>query len=110
MSVDSRTNEPSERELSAHIFTVSAQLVGVCLTVLGLFRALVRLRNSAHLGDILLALDAVCFLGACIFSYGSLHSRTPQRRRMLERVADACFIGALVLMTAVCALIAWEIV
>lgn len=100
----------TERELSAHIFTVSAQLVGICLTVLGLFRAIIRLRNSGRCGDALLAVDAVTFLGACIFSYASLHSRTQPRRRTLERVADVCFIGALVLMTAVCALVAWELV
>jgi hypothetical protein len=110
MRVNHSTGERRERELGAHIFTVSAQLVGVCLTVLGLFRTLMRLRNKGHFGDSLLALDAVWFLGACILSYASLHSRSTRRRRMLERVADACFIGGLVLMTVACALIAWELV
>jgi hypothetical protein len=105
-----RSRRDNERELSVHIFSVSAQLVGISLTVLGLFRALVRLRASSRFGDGLLAIDAVAYLAACIFSYASLHSRTDQRRRVLEGVADACFIGGLVLMTAVCALVAWEMV
>jgi hypothetical protein len=100
----------TERELSEHIFSVSAQLVGICLTVLGLFRALVRLRSLGHIGDNLLALDAVAFLGACVFSYASLRSRADHRRRALERVADTCFGIALVLMTAVCVMVAWELV
>src|ERR1700730_1864626 len=51
----------TERELSAHIFSVSAQLVGICLTVLGLFRVMIRLRTLGRIADNLLALDAVAF-------------------------------------------------
>jgi hypothetical protein len=99
-----------ERELSEHIFVVSAQLVGICLTVLGLFRVMIRLRNLGGIGDNLLALDAIAFLAACVFSYASLRSSRRSRRRKLERVADVCFGIALVLMTAVCVMIAWELV
>lgn len=100
----------TERELNVHVFTVSAQLVGICLTVLGLFRVMVRLQGVSRIADDLLALDAIAFLGACVFSYGSLHYRARGRRRTLERVADVCFAIALLLMTAVCAMIAWELV
>jgi hypothetical protein len=98
------------RELSEHIFSVSAQLVGICLTVLGIFRVMVRLQKLGRIGDNLLALDAMAFLGACVFSYASLRSTTRRRRRTLERLADACFGVALVIMTAVCVMIAWELV
>jgi hypothetical protein len=108
MATDFKTE--TERELSAHIFTVSAQLVGICLTVLGLFRVVIRLRGVGRIADNLLALDAIAFLGACVFAYASLHSRTRHRRRALERVADLCFGAALVLMTAVCAMVAWQLV
>jgi hypothetical protein len=106
--MSSRTD--SERELSVHIFSVSAQLVGISLTVLGLFRVLVRLRASGRFGDGLLAIDAIVYLSACIFAYAILHSRTQERRRVLERIADVCFIGGLVLMTGVCTLVAWQMV
>ena len=63
-----------------------------------------------HIGDDLLALDAIVFLAACVFSYASLRSAGRPRRRELERIADGCFGAALVLMTAVCVMIAWEVV
>jgi hypothetical protein len=98
------------RELSEHIFAVSAQLVGICLTVLGLFRAMIRLRSVGSVGDDLLALDAIAFLAACVFSYASLRADRQRRRRVLERIADTCFGLALVLMTGVCVLVAWELI
>jgi hypothetical protein len=100
----------TERELNVHIFSVSAQLVGICLTVLGLFRVMTRLQGVSRIADDLLALDAIAFLTACVLAYASLRSRARPQRRALERVADVCFGVALVLMTAVCMLIAWELV
>jgi hypothetical protein len=108
MTID--MDRTTERELNVHIFSVSAQLVGICLTVLGLFRVMIRLQGVSRIADDLLALDAIAFLGACVFAYASLRSSSEQRRRTLERVADVTFGVALVLMTAVCALIAWELV
>lgn len=97
------------RALGAHIFTVSAQLVGICLTVLGLFQVMTRLQTVGRFADGLLAVDAIAFLGACVFSYASLRSHTLEHQRRLERAADVCFGVALVLMTAVCVLIAWRL-
>lgn len=99
----------SDRELNVHIFSVSAQLVGLCLTVIGLFRVIAQLKSIDSIADNLLSLDAMLFLGACVFAYASLRSRAARRRRNLERVADVCFGTALVLMTAVCSLIAWTL-
>jgi hypothetical protein len=98
-----------ERELNVHIFSVSAQLVGVCLTVIGLFRVIVRLKNVDSIADNVLAADAVSFLVACSFAYASLRSRTVRRRRALEQIADVSFLASLLLMTAACGLIAWTL-
>lgn len=103
-------DQETERELNVHIFSVSAQLVGICLTVIGLFRVMVRLKSVSHIADNLLALDAIAFLAACVFAYASLHATTRVRRRGLERIADVCFGTALVLMTAVCMMVAWQLV
>jgi multisubunit Na+/H+ antiporter MnhF subunit len=100
----------TERELNVHIFSVSAQLVGICLTVLGLFRVMTRLEGVSRIADQLLALDAIAFLTACVFAYASLRSEAQLRRRALERVADVSFGIALLVMTAVCILIAWELI
>jgi glucan phosphoethanolaminetransferase (alkaline phosphatase superfamily) len=103
------SDRESERELNVHIFSVSAQLVGLCLTVIGLFRVIVQLKSIDSLADNVLSADAILFLVACVFAYASLRSRNP-RRRTLERIADVAFGTGLVLMTVVCALIAWELV
>jgi hypothetical protein len=98
-----------ESSLAVHIVGVSAGLVGVCLTVVGLLQVVQRLRNLDTPLDNILAGDAVMFLIACLLAYASLRSRAAKRRRRLERLADACFLSALVLMTAVAAALAFEL-
>jgi len=111
-SPTSPTSPPSEAEtqLSAHIFAVSAGLVGVCLTVIGIFRVLVRSDHVDSIADNVLAVDALLFLAACFFSYLALRSRTGAHARRLERVADGFFLTALTFMVIVGGLIAYEIV
>lgn len=103
------TEERFEAELAVHIVGVSAALVGVCLTVIGLIQLVLRLRDWNTPADNILAGDAVLFLLACMLAYASLRSRSPARKRRLERLADACFLFALVLMTLVCTVIAFEL-
>lgn len=106
-----RTTEGAARDidLSVHILSVSAALVGVCLTVIGLLQVVERLRDSNTPLDNILAGDALLFLVSGILAYGSLRSRGAARRRLLERVADGCFLCALILMAGVAAAIAFEI-
>lgn len=97
-------------QLSAHIFSVSAGLVGVCLTVIGLFRVVVRSQNVDSIADNLLAANALLFLIACGLAYLALRRRSGTRAHGLERVADVVFLAGLVMMVAVGALIAYEII
>jgi len=106
--------EPSkalvELDLSIHIFTVSATLVGVCLTVIGIMRHLGGARTS-HYGQELLALDAFLFLTCCILSYAALKTRSHlKRKRVLTTIADNLFLCALCLTAVICGLIVYEIV
>lgn len=96
--------------ICVHIFTASATLVGVCLTVIGLLRVVQRLRNVSTLADELLSIDAIVFLAACVISYVALRTDDTLRRRRIERFADIAFLGALAIMTTVCALLAIELV
>ena len=96
--------------LSSHILTVSATLVGVCLTVIGLIRVIEELRKIQGFEDELLAADALIFLVATAFAYAALRARSAARYRRLERAADACFLIGLALMTLVCALIAYQVI
>lgn len=102
--------ENLENDICIHIFTVSAGMVGVCLTVIGLFRVITDLKSISSIGDDLLALDALAFLTSCLLSYFALRTRGSIRRHNIEKAADMIFIGALVLMTIICGLIAYTFV
>ena len=103
------TEDRVETELAVHIVSLSAGLVGVCLTVIGLIRLALRLKYRNTLADNILAGDAVLFLLTCMLAYASLRTRRRARRRSLERLADACFLLALAVMTLVCAVVAFEL-
>ncbi len=101
------SKSPLEEDICIHIFTVSAAMVGVCLTVIGLIRVMITIRNMDTLADDLVAMDAVLFLMSCLLSYWALRTRGGQRMHRIERVADGIFILALLLMVAVCGFIAF---
>jgi hypothetical protein len=98
-----------EEDICIHIFTVSAGLVGVCLTVIGLLRVVITLRKTDTFADDLLAMDAFLFLVACLTSYWALRTRSVRRMHRVERFADVIFLLALVLMAAACAFVTYAI-
>lgn len=99
-----------EDDLCAHIFSASATLVGVCLTVVGVIRAVGPLTNLKTFADELLAIDSIVFLAACILAYLALRTNQQTRRSRIERIADNLFVSALGLMVLICGLIAWELI
>ncbi len=100
-------NKRLEDDIAIHILSVSAGMVGVCLTVIGLIRVVITLRNADTFADDLLAFDAILFLVACLSSYWALRTRSAQRMYRLERFADVVFLLALVLTVAICAFIVY---
>lgn len=108
-SNDTKLEKPLEEDISIHIFTVSSAMVGVCLTVIGLIRVVITLRRTDTIADDLLALDAILFVFATLFSYWALRRRSYLRRPMLERAADGMFILALLLMVAVAGYITYAV-
>lgn len=90
-----------EEGIAMHIFSTSATMVGVCLTVIGIFKLVFQLRPVGTIGDDLLAADAMLFLIACVLSYCALRSRRARQRRITERAADIVFLVALVGMTLI---------
>lgn len=102
-------NKPLESELCVHIFTVSAGMVGVCLTVIGLLRVVITLRKADTFADDLLAVNAFLFLISCLSAYWSFRTRSVRRMHRLERFADAVFILALLFMVGICAFITFAI-
>lgn len=106
------SDEPAQHrrdDICGHIFTTSATLVGVCITVIGMLRLVRRLRGVTTAADIMLSVDALGFLAACVVAYAALRTGSVARRRRIERYADGIFLLALALMTAICALVAFEL-
>ena len=109
-SLQESRRELREQDIAVHIFTASVAMVGVCLTVIGLFRISNKLRQIGTIGDELLAIDALAFLGSAFLAYLALRHPDRSRRERIERIADVIFLTALSTMVVVCALIAYELV
>jgi len=92
-----------------NVFAISAGLVGVCLTAIGLLRVFTGNTRINTLADDLLALDAVVFMGCCFLSFWSFKTTVAHRRRVLRLLIDTLFMAALAFMVAICALIAYAI-
>lgn len=106
---EAKTKINLEEDLCIHIFMVSAAMVGVCLTVIGLIRIVITLQNADTLADNLLAIDALLFLTSCILSYWAIRTRKVRRMHKVERIADLVFVAAMVLMTVMCLFITYAI-
>ena len=102
--------EEIDQELCVHIFTVSAGLVGVCLTVLGLFRVIFRVSKVHEISDGLVAIDALGFLVACVLAYLGLRANSKSSRKRLQLWADVAFLISLTFMVVTACLIAYEFV
>lgn len=107
------SKEPSRKfvdlDITIHIFTVSATLVGVCLTVIGIFIMSRRLSHIKSYGEELLALDAFLFLVSCVLSYTALQKRHEGQRHRVETIAEKVFFAALTFMTFICLFIVLEL-
>lgn len=98
-----------EDDVCSHIFTVSAAMVGVCLTVIGLIRIVITIQKADTLADDLIAGNAVLFLTSCLSSYWALRTRSNRRMHRLEQFSDSTFILAMLLMVFTCLFITYSI-
>ena len=105
-----KTEKPSlDENIAIHIFTVSAGLLGVCLTVIGLVKIIIHSGKENTLADDLLVIDAILFLFSCLLSYWALRKKNIKRLHNIEEVADIIFITALILMVLICGFIAFTL-
>jgi hypothetical protein len=101
--------ERLEEDISVHVFSVSAGLVGVCLTVVGILRIIIATRSVRTLADDFLSVDALLFLSSCFLAYVALRARSSGRMRSAEKAADVVFIAALTIMALACAVITYAL-
>ncbi len=84
------------REIAHHIFTGSTTMVGVCITVITLFR--VMKTSMQTYADEILAINTFIFIASSLFSYASLRK---ENNRVMERIADVLFFTGLLVMPLV---------
>ncbi len=96
-------------DLCVHVFSAAANMLAVCLALIGLFRIVKQLRGSAVAGESALLFASFAFLVASMTSYFALRTRTRRRRYKAERIADLTFLLGMCLLAIVCAAIAVEI-
>ncbi len=96
----------NESKLSHHILPTSAQLVGVCVTVISLIKVL-------HIGQVgiiisrLLAVNCILFTVSALLSYASMRGYKMER---MERYADQFFMIGLMELSGCALLLAFEII
>lgn len=99
--------QPDDREFNVMlaIFSVSAGMVGVCLTGIGLTQVLTSLNKAGTLADEFLSVDAGIFLGCCLLTFISFRMSRAGAKGKIQRVADVLFFVGLLLMAVICVLI-----
>ena len=100
---------PLEEDICVHIFTVSAAMVGVCLTVIGIMHIVITAQKADNLADDFLAMDAILFLTSCFLSYWALRARSICRMHRVEHIADTIFLLALLIMASICGFITYAL-
>lgn len=103
------SKEQRAYELTLHIFSISAGLVGVCLTAIGLIRVVVSQTRVTTVADDILAADAVIFMLCCFLSFWSFKTPHAAYKSRLRAIIDTLFMIALAMMVAVCAIFAYAI-
>jgi hypothetical protein len=104
------SHEQREHDLTMHVFSISAAMVGVCLTAIGILQLVAAQTRVQTLGDEFLAADAMLFGVGCFLSFWSFKTTQARRRQRLRLVVDAFFMLALVIMVCVCTIIAYALV
>jgi len=108
-------NEQLEKKIISEqiyiqIFTVSGAMVGVCLTVIGIFQVIFQIDKLNTLGDDMVAFAGAMFLASCFLSYFALRARSRKPNATLEKATEIVFLTALGLMAVVCFLVVYAVV
>ena len=115
MENESAEKQPNSRRIAErgpciYTLSLSAQLLGICLTVIGLIRVAISTRPIDTVADDLLVFDALVFLICCTLSYWAIRSANGQPIVKIERIIDLLFLGGLLIMVVVGAIITYSVV
>ena len=100
-------NNNNSSDLSHHILPNSATMVGACIMVITIVKAMGP--GLAHyLIDKTLAIDSVLFMISALLSFSSIRLKKSSER--LERWAELIFLLGLVSMTVITVIFSFEII
>jgi hypothetical protein len=102
-----KSSDALNEDICVHIFVASSAMVGVCITVIGIFQVVTTLRKEGTLGDDMLAINSIFYLITTILSYWSLRTRQFRRNHLLEKCTDFLFLAALTCTTIIAGFITW---
>ena len=84
------------KKIAAYVFSGSNTMVGVCLTIIALFR--IMKTGLQTYADEILALDTFIFIIASLLSYAVLRK---EKNKRLEKWADICYYTGMIIMSFV---------
>lgn len=93
---------------SPHILSTAGNLLGFCLFVITSFHLTNHSETSAV--DELTSIIAVALVFSCIFSFISIQTEEPKLESKTEQIADYLFLGSLVGLLIIIALIAFHFI
>jgi len=106
---ESLIKEEIEKSISVDVFSVSAAMVGVCLTVIQLIQMNPAQKGNTIVDDIL-AFDSIVFMIACIASFLSLKSKRHSRfKKKFENIGDGSFLLAITTMVVAITLVVYTL-
>jgi hypothetical protein len=108
--MESFQKEEIEVSISVDVFSVSAAMVGVCLTVIQLIQMNTAQKPNTIVDEIL-AIDSIVFMIACVFSFLALKSKRHSRlKKILGNIGDACFLLAISTMVIAITLVVYTFI
>lgn len=88
--------QEKNRDIAHHILNGSTTMIGVCITVIALFR--VMKTNMQTYADELLGIDTLLFTISALFSYASLRKN---KNELPEKIADFFFLLGMLLVLVI---------
>ncbi len=91
------------------VFSVSAGMIGVCLTAIGLVKMVSQAKGIETLCDDLIVFDAIMFGFAALLGFRGLQLFVHHKSPLSHRLMDWIFLIALALMIVICGLFTWTL-
>jgi hypothetical protein len=108
---DAMREPPSDAEYSFNhaltVFSVSAGMIGVCLTAIGLVKIVTKANGFDTLCDDLIAIDAMVFGLAALLGFRGLQQFIRHQSPLSLRLMDSVFLVGLALTIVNCAVFTW---